>query len=98
MSEREIGVVKWFSSRKGYGFIEREGQKDVFVHYSGIRGDGYRNLYEGQRVEFTIELGDKGPQAADVVALDEPPTDGGQVEETAPEVEEAAPEHEYPLS
>ena len=74
MSEREIGTVKWFSIRKGYGFIEREGENDVFVHYSGIRGDGYRNLHEGQRVEFVVEEGDKGLQAADVVALDGPPT------------------------
>lgn len=73
MSERETGVVKWFSIRKGYGFIEREGEKDVFVHFSGIRGDGYRNLYEGQRVEFVVEQGDKGLQASDVVALDAPP-------------------------
>ena len=70
MSERETGTVKWFSIRKGYGFIEREGENDVFVHYSGIRGDGYRNLYEGQRVEFVVEEGEKGLQAADVVALD----------------------------
>jgi CspA family cold shock protein len=74
MSEREIGTVKWFSIRKGYGFIEREGENDVFVHYSGIRGEGYRNLHEGQRVEFVVEQGDKGLQAADVVALDGPPT------------------------
>jgi CspA family cold shock protein len=72
MSERETGTVKWFSIRKGYGFIEREGENDVFVHYSGIRGDGYRNLYEGQRVEFVVEEGEKGLQAADVVALDGP--------------------------
>jgi len=75
MSERESGVVKWFSIRKGYGFIERDGADDVFVHYTGIRGDGYRNLYEGQRVEFTIEEGEKGLQATDVVALDGPPTE-----------------------
>jgi CspA family cold shock protein len=75
MSERESGTVKWFSIRKGYGFIEREGANDVFVHYTGIRGNGYRNLYEGQRVEFTIEEGEKGLQATDVVALDGPPTE-----------------------
>jgi CspA family cold shock protein len=74
MSERETGVVKWFSIRKGYGFIEREGANDVFVHFTGISGDGYRNLHEGQRVEFTVEEGDKGLQAADVVALDGPAT------------------------
>lgn len=69
MSERITGTVKWFNGSKGYGFIEREGGKDVFVHYSAIRGDGYRNLEEGQSVEFTVEEGAKGPQAADVVAL-----------------------------
>ncbi|MBN1640028.1 MAG: cold shock domain-containing protein [Anaerolineae bacterium] len=74
MSERETGVVKWFSVRKGYGFIERAGENDVFVHFTGISGDGYRNLYEGQRVEFTVEQGDKGLQAVNVVALDGPPT------------------------
>ena len=74
MSEQETGVVKWFSVRKGYGFIEREGQPDVFVHFTGITGDGYRNLYEGQRVEFTVEQGEKGLQAVNVVALDGPPT------------------------
>jgi CspA family cold shock protein len=70
MTEREVGTVKWFSIRKGYGFIEREGENDVFVHFSGIRGDGYRNLYEGQRVEFVVENGEKGLQAADVVVLE----------------------------
>mgnify|MGYP003983970323 CR=1 FL=1 len=69
MSERITGTVKWFNGSKGYGFIEREGGKDVFVHYSAIRGDGYRNLEEGQEVEFTVEEGDKGPQAADVVPM-----------------------------
>ena len=69
MSERVLGTVKWFNSSKGYGFIEREEGEDVFVHYSAIEGDGFRNLEEGQRVEFTIEQGDKGPQAAQVVAV-----------------------------
>ena len=66
MSERIIGTVKWFNGSKGYGFIEREGGPDVFVHFSAIQGDGYRNLEEGQRVEFTIEQGAKGPQASNV--------------------------------
>jgi CspA family cold shock protein len=66
MSERIIGTVKWFNGSKGYGFIEREGGPDVFVHFSAIQGDGYRNLEEGQRVEFTIEQGAKGPQATNV--------------------------------
>jgi len=69
MSEREIGTVKWFNGSKGYGFIAREGADDVFVHYSAIRGDGYRNLEEGQRVEFSVEQGSKGLQAADVVPM-----------------------------
>lgn len=68
MSERITGTVKWFNAGKGYGFIEREGGPDVFVHFSAIQGDGYRNLEEGQRVEFTVEEGPKGPQASNVVA------------------------------
>jgi CspA family cold shock protein len=67
MSERVVGTVKWFNGAKGYGFIAREGGPDVFVHYSAIQGDGFRNLEEGQRVEFTIEQGPKGLQAANVV-------------------------------
>jgi CspA family cold shock protein len=69
MSERETGTVKWFNGAKGYGFIERENGKDVFVHYSAIRGAGFRNLDEGQRVEFSVEQSPTGPQAVDVVAL-----------------------------
>ena len=69
MSERIIGTVKWFNSGKGDGFIEREDGPDVFVHYSAIRGEGYRNLEEGQQVEFAIEQGPKGLQAADVIAM-----------------------------
>jgi CspA family cold shock protein len=69
MSERETGTVKWFNTSKGFGFIGREGADDVFVHYSSIRGEGFKNLEEGQRVEFTVEQGTKGPQAADVVPL-----------------------------
>lgn len=69
MSERIIGTVKWFNGTKGYGFLEREGGPDVFVHYSAIQGDGYRNLQEGQQVEFTVEQGAKGPQATNVVPM-----------------------------
>ncbi len=69
MSERIIGTVKWFNGSKGYGFISREGGPDVFVHYSAIKSDGYRNLAEGQKVEFTIEKGPKGLQAANVVPM-----------------------------
>ena len=72
MSDRISGTVKWFSRVKGYGFISPDGgDKDVFVHFSAIQGEGYRNLEEGQRVEFTIEDSPKGPQAAQVVALDQ---------------------------
>jgi len=69
MSERVVGTVKWFNSSKGYGFIAREGGEDVFVHFSAIQGEGYRNLEEGQKVEFTIEKGPKGLQAANVVKV-----------------------------
>jgi len=69
MSERVIGTVKWFNSGKGYGFIEREGGPDVFVHYTALQGEGFRNLEEGQRVEFSIEQGEKGPQATNVTVL-----------------------------
>jgi CspA family cold shock protein len=60
------GTVKWFSPEKGYGFISQEGGPDVFVHFSAIVGEGYRNLEEGQAVEFEVTTGDKGPQAANV--------------------------------
>ena len=66
MSERVTGTVKWFNGAKGYGFIQREEGPDVFVHYSSIRGDGFRNLEEGQEVEFDVQQGPKGLQAADV--------------------------------
>jgi CspA family cold shock protein len=67
---RSTGVVKWFSRVKGYGFIEPDGgDKDVFVHYSAIIGEGYRNLEEGQRVEFSVEDTGKGPQAAQVIPV-----------------------------
>src|SRR5205085_8593286 len=69
MSERITGTVKWFNGAKGYGFIAREGGEDVFVHFSAIQGEGYRNLEEGQKVEFTIEKGPKGLQAANVVKV-----------------------------
>ena len=66
--ERQVatGRVKWFNNSKGYGFIEIEGAKDVFVHYSAITGSGYRSLEEGQTVEFEITQGTKGPQASNV--------------------------------
>ena len=69
MAERETGTVKWFDNAKGFGFIVRESGDDVFVHFSSIRGEGYRSLEEGQQVEFEVVQGQKGPQAQDVVAL-----------------------------
>ena len=68
--QRIQGTVRWFSRVKGYGFIQPDGQeKDVFVHFSAIQGEGYRNLDEGQRVEFAVEDTDKGPQAVQVIGL-----------------------------
>ena len=67
MSERITGTVKWFNGIKGFGFIERAGGKDVFVHFSAIQGAGFRNLQEGQQVDFVVEEGTKGPQATDVI-------------------------------
>jgi CspA family cold shock protein len=69
MSERIVGTVKWFNGSKGYGFIAREGGEDVFVHFSAIQSEGYRTLEEGQKVEFSVQKGPKGLQAADVVKL-----------------------------
>ena len=69
MSEKEQGTVKWFNGSKGYGFIERAEGEDVFVHFNAIVGDGYKNLEEGQSVEFTVVQGEKGLQAEDVVVL-----------------------------
>ena len=69
MSEIQTGTVKWFDSGKGFGFIERENGKDLFVHFRSIVGEGHRSLVDGQKVEFTEVAGAKGPQANDVVAL-----------------------------
>ena len=69
MSERQTGTVKWFNGTKGFGFIEQDAGGDIFVHFSAIAGEGYRNLEEGQRVEFSVTEGPKGPQAQDVVAI-----------------------------
>ena len=66
---RITGKVKWFNNAKGYGFIERDGGSDVFVHYSAIQGDGFRSLEEGQAVEFEIVDGPKGPQAGNVTKI-----------------------------
>ncbi len=69
MAERFVGTVKWFNTQKGYGFLAREDGEDVFVHYSAITSEGFRNLAEGQKVEFSIEKGPKGLQAVNVVPL-----------------------------
>jgi CspA family cold shock protein len=69
MSDRTTGTVKWFDAAKGFGFIQREGGTDLFVHFSAVRGDGYRNLEEGQSVEFNVEQGRKGLQATDVTVV-----------------------------
>ena len=69
MEDREVGIVKWFNNGKGYGFIEREGGDDVFVHYSEVSGDGFKSLDEGQKVEFTVTEGDKGLQATSVTKV-----------------------------
>jgi len=66
---KEQGVVKWFDGSKGYGFIQREVGNDVFVHFDAIVGEGYKNLNEGQRVEFDVVQGKKGPQAQNVTSL-----------------------------
>ncbi|EGG64119.1 major cold shock protein CspA [Staphylococcus aureus subsp. aureus 21172] len=63
------GTVKWFNAEKGFGFIEVEGENNVFVHFSAINQDGYKSLEEGQAVEFEVVEGDRGPQAANVVKL-----------------------------
>ena len=63
------GTVKWFNDAKGFGFIEQESGPDVFVHFSAIQGEGFKTLAEGQKVEFTITEGQKGPQAENIVAL-----------------------------
>ena len=65
----EQGTVKWFNAEKGFGFIERENGDDVFVHFSAIQGEGFKSLDEGQKVEFDVEEGNRGPQAANIVKL-----------------------------
>jgi CspA family cold shock protein len=69
MSDRIVGTVKWFNAAKGYGFLGRDDGEDVFVHYTAIQSDGYRKLVKDQRVEFSIEEGPKGLQAANVVPV-----------------------------
>jgi CspA family cold shock protein len=69
MSDRQTGTVKWFNDAKGYGFIQRENGSDLFVHFRSIVGNGFRSLAEGQKVEFSVVDGQKGPQADQVVPL-----------------------------
>ncbi len=69
MSNTVTGTVKWFNESKGFGFIEQESGPDVFAHFSAITGSGFKTLAEGQRVEFTVSQGQKGPQADNIVAL-----------------------------
>jgi CspA family cold shock protein len=66
MTDRETGTVKWFNTSKGYGFLSRAEGPDVFVHYSAVQSEGFKNLVEGQQVEFTVEKGPKGLQATNV--------------------------------
>jgi CspA family cold shock protein len=69
MSDRELGTVKWFKDTKGYGFIKQDGGGDVFVHFSDIQMGGHKKLARGQRVEFSVVQGSRGPRASDVVPL-----------------------------
>jgi CspA family cold shock protein len=69
MSNTVTGTVKWFNEAKGFGFIERESGPDVFAHFSSITGSGFKTLAEGQRVEFSVSQGQKGPQAENIVAI-----------------------------
>ncbi len=69
MSDLTTGTVKWFNESKGFGFIERDGAPDVFVHHTAINGTGFKTLAEGQRVQFNVTTGAKGPQAENVSAI-----------------------------
>ncbi|MCB1701595.1 MAG: cold-shock protein [Pseudomonadales bacterium] len=69
MSNTVTGTVKWFNESKGFGFIAQENGPDVFAHFSAISGSGFKTLAEGQRVEFTVTAGQKGPQAENIVAI-----------------------------
>ena len=69
MSNTVVGTVKWFNEAKGFGFIEQASGPDVFAHYSAISGSGFKTLTEGQKVEFTVTQGQKGPQAENIVAV-----------------------------
>ncbi len=69
MSDKTTGTVKWFNDSKGFGFIEQESGPDVFAHFSNIAGDGFKSLTEGQKVEFTVTQGQKGPQAENIIPI-----------------------------
>jgi cold shock protein len=69
LMSKTVGKVKWFNNAKGYGFIEKPGEQDIFVHYSAISGDGYKTLIQGQEVEFEVTNGPKGPQAENVAKV-----------------------------
>jgi len=69
MADTTTGTVKWFNDSKGFGFIEQESGPDVFAHFSNISGDGFKSLTEGQKVEFTVTQGQKGPQAENIIPL-----------------------------
>ncbi len=69
MAEKVTGTVKWFNESKGFGFIEQESGPDVFAHYSAIAAEGFKTLTEGQKVEFEVTQGQKGPQAENIVAI-----------------------------
>lgn len=69
MSDTVTGTVKWFNESKGFGFIQQENGPDVFAHFSNIVGNGFKTLVDGQKVEFTVSQGAKGPQASNIVAL-----------------------------
>ena len=69
MMSTTTGTVKWFNEAKGFGFIQRESGPDVFAHFSAIKGEGFKALAEGQKVEFTVTQGQKGPQAENIVAI-----------------------------
>ena len=69
MSETVTGTVKWFNEEKGFGFLAQDSGPDVFAHFSAIAGEGFKTLKEGQAVQFTVTKGDRGPQAANIVAL-----------------------------
>lgn len=80
-AQRKTGPVKWFDKAKGYGFITmttENGESDVFVHYNAIQGDGFRLLYEGQIVEYTVQQGPKGLQAEEVVIISDAPTENSE--------------------